>query len=160
MQEDFHKKCCYTDSSEQWFGGITKMEIEHFRPKSKFPELTTSYSNLAYCCSFANRAKSNDYDEKMYLDPCDVDYNEHFSRDDQGNIVPHTDQAKYMYKKLKLYLERYGIMWMLSALQEKMQILNKRIDEMRDGSEKENLLALHYKLSKDFQTYLNYLALN
>ena len=96
----------------------------------------------------------------MYLDPCDVDYNNHFSRDNQGNIVPHTPQAKYMYKKLKLYLERYGIIWMLNTIQGKLDLLSDQIEKMTDEAKRAKLLALHYELSKSFHQYLDYLDLS
>ncbi|MEM7174177.1 MAG: hypothetical protein AAF380_02890 [Bacteroidota bacterium] len=160
LQKDFHKRCCYTDCPDKWFGGKTNMDIEHFKPKSKYPKLTTKYANLAYSNPFANRAKAADWQEDMYLDPCDVDYNTHFSRDEQGNIVPLTQQAKYMYKRLKLYLERYGIIWMLDTMQQKLRILSAHIDKISDPTKKQKCMLLHYELSKHFQAYLDYLDLD
>ena len=89
---DFHQKCGYTDCSHRWFGGQRTFQIDHLKPCSKYPELKTEYSNLVYCCSYVNRAKSED-DSPNYLDPCETDYNEHFERDDRGFIVPKTNRG-------------------------------------------------------------------
>jgi uncharacterized protein (TIGR02646 family) len=160
LQEDFNQRCGYTDCPDFWFGGVTNFQIDHFKPKSKFPALTTHYPNLVYSCAFVNRAKSNDFDEKMYLDPCEVDYNKHFSRDENGNIfpVPGSPAAQYMYKKMKLYLKRYGIIWMLTTLQEKMQILSDAIKKVKHEPNRQKLVALYYELSRSFQNYFAYLG--
>jgi|GEM_PF-328212 len=48
-------------------GGVSNDTIEHFRPKSKshFPELAYSWSNLYYCCSSCQSAKTDQWDERL-----------------------------------------------------------------------------------------------
>ena len=77
LEIDFCKKCGYTGCSQMWFGGRRTFQIDHLKPESKYPHLINEYSNLIYCCSYVNRAKWDD-DSPNYLDPCDVDYNNHF----------------------------------------------------------------------------------
>lgn len=159
LREDFNRKCGYSDCSDFWFGGSRTFHIDHFKPKSKFPELTTIYSNLVYCCSYVNIQKSDD--EGDYIDPCDVDYNEHFERDNTGNILPKMEsiQANYMFKKLKLYLKRYQIIWMLDELKAKKEKLGILIENTPDQELKERLAYTYYELDKAFTTYMYYLSL-
>ncbi|WP_422861304.1 hypothetical protein [Flagellimonas sp. W118] len=156
LRKDFNSKCGYTDCVDFWFGGKSNFHIDHFKPKSVYPELELEYNNLVYSCSFVNRAKSDD--DSTYLDPCNEDYNLHFLRDDSGNIVPKdsSDVAIYMYKKLKLYLKRYGIIWMLESLRLRIQEYTELIDNMNPEDKKDHY-ELYYELSKEFQGYLEYL---
>lgn len=102
LRNDFNKKCGYSDCSDFWFVGVRTFHIDHFKPKSKFPQLKSEYGNLVYCCSYINIQKSNDIGH--YIDPCNTDYNQHFERDNIGTILPKKGsiEANYMYKKLKL----------------------------------------------------------
>jgi len=36
---------------------INSFGVDHYRPKDSFPELTTSYTNLFYCCNACNSRK-------------------------------------------------------------------------------------------------------
>ena len=97
LESDFCKRCGYSNCQQEWFGGKRNFQIDHFKPHSVHPELKTKYSNLVYSCSYVNRAKSDDLG--TFLDPCDVNYNDHFYRDELGNIYPveNSEIAKYMY---------------------------------------------------------------
>ncbi|MEM9737490.1 MAG: HNH endonuclease [Bacteroidota bacterium] len=162
LRSDFNGRCGYTDCRDFWFGGVSTFQIDHFKPKSKYPDLTTTYDNLVYSCSFANNAKGSDYNDELYLDPCKIDYNDHFERDDYGQILPKTSSqaAQYMYKKMKLYLKRYGIIWTLDQLQEKIKAVHRAIEKVKEEEKRKVLLQLSYDLSQSLQEYLDYLALN
>jgi hypothetical protein len=145
LANDFKSRCGYTGCLDFWFGGKTNFQIDHFKPKSIYPELERKYTNLVYSCSYVNRAKSND--DGMYLDPVDVDYNLHFYRDKLGNIYPREDSeaAKYMYIKLKLYLKRYSIIWMLDELEQRMFQLQEIIEESDNLHAKELFIQISFK---------------
>lgn len=157
---DFNKKCGYTDCSDFWFGGTNTFHIDHFKPWKKYPKLKTNYSNLVYCCSYVNILKSDD--DGSYLDPCDVDYNAHFERDNNGNIIPKntSSEAKYMYSKLKLYLKRYQIIWKLDQLLLSMKKLQDAIKEPKHAAIKQDLINLHFDLSTELTDYIEYLKGN
>jgi hypothetical protein len=156
LAKDFNYKCGYTDCSDFWFGGKNNFHIDHFIPWKKHikdkPYLKTDYSNLVYCCSYVNVLKSDD--EGTYLDPCDKDYNQHFQRENNGKIIPLTDSAKYMYKKLKLYLERYRIIWMLDQLDHKINILESIGNALYD----EDIKKSHYLMLMEYRKYCTYLS--
>ena len=153
LQKDFKKKCGYSNCLDDWFGGVTTFQIDHFLPQSKYPKLKTKYSNLIYACSFVNRAKSND--EGDYLDPCDSDYNEHFFRNELGQIFaePSCKEAVHMHKTLKLYLKRYSIIWMLEQLEQRMYKLQALAGKSNDPAIKELFFAIGTKYN-DYKKYL------
>ncbi len=153
LEKDFKERCGYTCCQQIWFGGKKNFQIDHFKPKSIYPELETKYSNLVYSCSYVNRAKGND--DGTYLDPVEVDYNLHFYRDELGNIFPKEDSepAKYMYIRLKLYLKRYSIIWMLEQLEIKMEQLRKLIENTNNEEAKELFVAITFKYM-DYKKYL------
>lgn len=153
LEKDFCERCGYTHCQQDWFGGKRNFQIDHFKPKSIHPELQTKYSNLVYSCSYVNRAKSDDLGN--YIDPCDVNYNDHFYRDELGNIYPieTSESAIYMYKKLKLYLKRYGIIWMLEQLEIKKERLRKLIEATRDAEAMELYIEIDFKYM-DYKKHL------
>jgi len=160
LAQDFNNKCGYTDCSDVWFGGKNSFHIDHFKPVSKNPNLETEYTNLVYCCSYVNILKSDD--ESEYLDPCDVDYNLHFERDERGNIIPlnTSEQAKYMYERLKLYLKRYQLIWVLDEIVSKMNDIKEAINRTDNSVIKNELLILQGELGNELITYIDYLKGN
>lgn len=161
LAKDFHNRCGYTDCPDFWFGGSGNFHIDHFIPWKKHPakpELKTDYKNLVYCCSYVNILKSDD--ETAYLDPCDVDYNNHFSRDSLGYILPNptSNEATYMYKKLKLYLRRYQIIWTLENLFKKMELIKNELDVAPDGRHKDELKHVMSDLTCLMLDYKKYLS--
>ncbi|MCF8378124.1 MAG: hypothetical protein K9H49_01025 [Bacteroidales bacterium] len=169
LRKDFNKRCGYTDCPDFWFGGVSTFHIDHFAPKSKFPELEEEYSNLVYSCSYVNRAKSDDWisndkniaidNGKGYFDPCKEDYNNHFKRDSLGQIITKTDSpvAEYMHRKLKLYLKRYSIIWTLDQIRSRMDRLRDKIEHPTYSKDKQELKNAMSELAIEFLKYLDYL---
>lgn len=108
LREDFTYFCGYCTVHENEWGGPRHFHVEHFRPKSLFPDLETDYENLLYACDVCNVFKSNDWpsddpvaEGEGYLDPCEHDYNEHFEV--VGDILEgSSDVAEYMIERLHL----------------------------------------------------------
>lgn len=67
FDRDFYAKCYLT---EQSYIHSDSMEVDHFKPKSAFPELTYSWENLYPADRDANSAKPRIYPADGYLDPC------------------------------------------------------------------------------------------
>lgn len=153
LEADFCKKCGYTGCSQMWFGGRRTFQIDHLKPESKYPQLINDYSNLVYCCSYVNRAKWDD-DNPNYLDPCDVDYNVHFERDDNGFIKGKTEQGRYMVEHMHLNLYRYAIIWNLDRL-------NERIKKLKTiGNPSQEVKDLKLEALEEFHKYFQYLEEN
>ncbi|MBJ7882299.1 hypothetical protein [Gelidibacter salicanalis] len=160
LAEDFNNRCGYTDCPDFWFGGKNNFHIDHFKPFSKNPELATEYSNLVYCCSYVNILKSDD--EGDYLDPCNIDFNDHFDRARNGTILPKNSsaQAKYMHSKLNLGLSRYSLIWKLDEINDKLIKLQKEIANPKNAKIKNDLRIVHSELAEEFINYLQYLKVN
>jgi hypothetical protein len=156
IAKDFNNRCGYTDCPDFWFGGSNTFHIDHFKPFSKNPALETEYSNLVYCCSYVNILKSDD--EGHYIDPCDVDFNEHFERSADGAIIPKqtSKEAQYMYSKLHLYLLRYKLIWKLDEILTRLIKLKEEINNPKNSSIKNDLRIVHSELAEEFTDYINY----
>jgi 5-methylcytosine-specific restriction endonuclease McrA len=59
-----YDKCMYCESkvSHTYYG-----DIEHIRPKSRFPDLEFSWDNLGYVCARCNGYKSDKYFVTIYV---------------------------------------------------------------------------------------------
>lgn len=110
--EGFHQ-CVYCAIHEASFGGIRNFHIEHYRPKSKFPDLINDIKNLYYACPICNTFKSNDwpsdttedFSRHCYSDPSLVDYSDIFDTDrTSGMISGRHPASKYMVERV--YLNR------------------------------------------------------
>ena len=89
----FHGLCAYCEE-------ITKGEVDHFRPKSKFPALVYSWPNWLLACHECNHAKLNKWPAAGYVDPCATSKLErpecHFVFDTQtGLISPHESLSSH-----------------------------------------------------------------
>ena len=50
--------------------------VDHFRPRSRFPELTYAWSNLVFSCRRCYISKGDKWPETGYVDPCAEDPSE------------------------------------------------------------------------------------
>jgi len=67
LKNDSHEKCIYCETrvTPSYFG-----DVEHIKPKSRFPELTFDWNNLGFVCAQCNNRKSDKYDENiLYINP-------------------------------------------------------------------------------------------
>lgn len=106
-------QCVYCAINERNFGGIRNFHVEHYRPKSRFPDLINDIKNLFYACAICNVFKGNDwpnepdtkFSKSCYPNPSETDYNTLFSIDDnKGVLEGEFIASKYITEKL--YLNR------------------------------------------------------
>jgi uncharacterized protein (TIGR02646 family) len=96
---EFRRRCAYcmrlaSNAEDSGFG------VDHYRPKSVFPELLTEYSNLFFCCAACNSRKrdfwprtGNIQSGRFLPNPCDHVMTDHVryrgplvdGRSDAGN---------------------------------------------------------------------------
>lgn len=91
-----------------------KGEVDHFRPKSRFPEIVYEWANWVFSCHDCNHAKGEKWPEGGYIAPCDPSDSarpERFFRFDTvtGEILPasgltpaETHRARLMIRDLDL----------------------------------------------------------
>ena len=67
----------FIDDLNQAFGGVCgyceeydEGEVDHFRPKSRFPDLVYEWSNWIFACHNCNQAKGDKWPADGYVDPC------------------------------------------------------------------------------------------
>lgn len=164
LKVDFHNKCAYCDDTDKYYGGSGNYHVDHFAPKSRFSHLKYNYDNLVYTCPFCNRAKSDKWvgkDEteavvgnRGFIDPCSPDYSKNLGRNDKGSIVPLTDLGEYIYRELKLYLERHRICFMIDLIDEKRRLLEIKREKLRtEGQSTEAIDKIYYKINETLITY-------
>ena len=88
LQHVFKRLCGYCEE-------ITRGEVDHFRPKKRFPELTYVWSNWVFACHSCNLTKRGKWPASGYVDPCaksqGVHPESHFEFDTStGKMYPKT----------------------------------------------------------------------
>jgi hypothetical protein len=138
LVSDFNNRCGYCDSHDKFFGGLKNFQIDHFKPHSipAFLSLKHEYTNLIYSCQSCNRAKSNKWEEiEGFIDPCDDKYADFLFRDDKGKIIHNnTNQGKYIYSNLNLFLRRHEFLWLIEKLENQKNEINRLIEITSDTS--------------------------
>jgi len=84
LRKDFFYRCAYCRHHERSFGQVAAMSIDHFRPKSLFPRLRVTYTNLYYCCGECNTYKHDKWPTQeqldagmRFVDVCEEEWEDH-----------------------------------------------------------------------------------
>ncbi len=97
LRKAFSDLCAYCEET-------CKGEVDHFHPKSKFPEDVYRWSNWLFACHDCNHAKSDEWPSGGYVDPCAKTRlarpEEFFDFDwKTGEIVPKPRLSRARHKK-------------------------------------------------------------
>jgi len=108
VRKDFEHCCAYCLRHEDWAEPET-FELDHFYPKSLFPEKQYDFYNLYYACSRCNSFKWNHFPSARlasqgieFIDFCRDDFERHYEISASGIWEPRTLSAKYMIDTLNL----------------------------------------------------------
>lgn len=136
LRKDFRARCAYCLIHEAHFGGLRNYHVDHFRPRTLFPKLLLTYTNLYYACSLCNTFKGETWPSRTQLragfafgDPCKEDvYRKHFRIDERdGSLHARSKVGLYTSEHLRLnrrQLQRYR----------RMQLETRRAcDELRSA---------------------------
>lgn len=67
LKQETHGKCMYC---EGYIGAVSYPHIEHFRPKTPYPEKTFEWENMGLGCQVCNTNKNDFFDETLpYINP-------------------------------------------------------------------------------------------
>jgi len=92
--------------------GVTSREtVEHFRPKSSFPQLAYEWPNLFPCCDKCQSQKSGKFDEAL-LKPDEPDYSfENFfiSNYKTGELEPLPNAPATIRNQAEVTIKLYGL---------------------------------------------------
>ncbi len=109
VREDFRQTCAYCLLSEVWAAGPENFELDHFRPKAVFPQLTMSYYNLYWACHVCNQMKRDVWPGREarekgieFVDLCSSSFAEHFVAQKNGKWRGKTLAARYTIDALRL----------------------------------------------------------
>lgn len=113
LQADFETRCAYCERPEEYMGGEECFEVEHFRPRSKFPELDSVYTNLYYACRGCNAHKSETWPSEeqitrgmQFSDPCQTDpYVLDLKEEPDGGVSGRTPRGAYTKAHIRLHRE-------------------------------------------------------
>lgn len=103
LQREFERKCIYCRMPDS-MRGYELYGVDHYRPKSLFENLLTTYSNLFYCCNPCNRRKGDYWPSRGKVkthfipNPCDHKMFQHL-RFNRATIET-SSQAGVVAKKL------------------------------------------------------------
>jgi len=110
LRRDFRALCAYCERTEEYLGGEESFEVEHFKPKSKFPGLTCAYHNLYYACRGYNGHKWETWPSEdqiargqRFADPCVEDpYVRHLREREDGAVEELTECGIYFNGHIRL----------------------------------------------------------
>lgn len=107
LREEFHEQCVYCRLPDG-AGSVDEFGVEHYKPKSRFPELATDYSNLFYCCNTCNRRKGDRWPDdalrklgRFIPNPCDHVMFAHVRYTD-AEVTSRTPAGEYLVELLDL----------------------------------------------------------
>jgi len=108
---DFQRRCAYCERPEEYLGGEEAFDVEHFRPRSKFPALDCVYTNLYYACRGCNGHKWETWPSdvqsaqgKGFADPCQEDpYLHHLVENEDGSVNGATPCGTYTTAHIRLH---------------------------------------------------------
>ena len=89
-------------------------EVEHFKPKSKFPELVYIWSNWIFSCNSCGNTKNNKWPPGGYVDPCACSTQERPERFfdfnlRNGRIVPKSGLTQEQRRKASQTIQDLGL---------------------------------------------------
>jgi uncharacterized protein (TIGR02646 family) len=85
-------------------------QIEHFKPKSKFPELSHQWENLYLICSKCNEHKGDDFDDLLLRpDEADYSFSKYFTLEPDGILVPDKRLNEFDKSRVDKTIELYGL---------------------------------------------------
>ncbi len=169
LQEDFNAHCGYCGS----FDGYrhTYFEVDHFIPKSLF-EIQNNigycqYDNLVYSCKFCNNKKlakwpSNDenvavVNDEGFIDPCDIQYDDHLYRTADGGIMWKSKLGEWMAVTAFNFDQRSNSIKLLWELNQRRKLLDAFIVELNkrdiNSEEYKSIKMQAEKISFEYYTY-------
>jgi len=109
LRLDFLHRCSYCGVREASWGGQTHFHVDHFKPKSMFPELETMYFNLYYSCDRCNTYKRAFWPTatelthgQRFYDACIDRSKHHFRMETDGSLSAISPCGTYSLQRLRL----------------------------------------------------------
>ena len=135
LKEMFKNCCAYCEGK---YVVTSSSQIEHFKPKSLYPNLMFDYNNMNLSCELCNKAKLNKFDEKLINPTVDEPY-EHIQFK-AYMIVPKDERGKTTIDMFKLNSnERVNIKKAkYIPIYNRLEIIKEEVDNIKLEKEKVN----------------------
>jgi len=160
LADDFKHRCAYCNTHDKYMN--QGYSIDHFIPreiyeKNNLKKLEYDYNNLMYCCPKCNNSKSSQYEgdinngryeNTLFYNPIDVDYNDIFYRNEYGGISSNDTKGKEMIIRLKLFYPIYNLSFLIEEVTDVIDKLEQKIQKTNDLTEKEYYNLAYIKLNK------------
>ena len=111
VREDFRRRCAHCVMEELHAGGVRNFEIDHFRPRGRFPECINDFYNLYWSCHPCNQNKRDEWPSPAleeqgigFVDLCSDDFDKHYE-DEEGKLKPLTRSGAYTVDVIRLNSE-------------------------------------------------------
>jgi HNH endonuclease len=130
LQREFHRKCVYCRISDG-LKGYEGFGVDHYLPKSRFPGLSTAWSNLFYACNVCNtwKGESVSTPERFLPNPCAHEMADHLQY--QGaDVEAYTPHGEWLAELLHLGERRELRELILSALGQFLTTRNELLQEL------------------------------
>lgn len=100
--------CAFCDGR---IGTVSKKTVEHFRPKSRFPELAYDWENLFPCCDQCQSQKLEKFDEALLKpDAEEYRFEDYFIRNyKSGTLEPLPNASQAARQRAEITLVLYGL---------------------------------------------------
>ena len=133
LKKMFKGCCAYCEGS---YEGTSYPQIEHFKPKSLYPELMFDYNNMNLACQICNMTKLDKYNEKL-INPTEDEPDEHLKYK-AYMICALDERGKTTIDMLNLNSEeRTGKREEdYNKINDRLQLINKWIERMDEENEK------------------------
>jgi uncharacterized protein (TIGR02646 family) len=161
LRGDFNRHCAYCTIHEDELAGEDFYEIDHHRPKSKFPDLINDYANLYYCCKGCNKrgAKGENWPSEDlqnagfgFFDPvAENAYQVHIRETKSGKLKKKTNIGDYSVRILRL--NRDGLVKLRQRRRAMRIVLGKELRRLLRVLVRTKRIG--YQPSAEMQTRLN-----
>lgn len=104
-----HERCSFCTQNINNFD--TEMTVEHIRTKKDYPDKIFQWTNLLCSCRTCNNKRGiSPYDKDKYLDPTkNVDIEDFFDYNIDGEILPNSKLTKEQQDKAGYMIKKYGL---------------------------------------------------
>lgn len=160
LEQDFYYLCGYCGKNGKVLH--QKFHLDHFVPKSLDESRKNDYYNLVLACSRCNLSKSDKWPTKDialphnaeagFVDPANLEFDEHLERDEKGYVFGKTSVGKSMCNMLHLDIRRTDLYWNAARLRQQLKELEKLY---RDGRLTEQEKDIYIETNMLFNEYID-----
>ncbi|MGA5696766.1 P-loop NTPase fold protein (plasmid) [Bacillus cereus] len=154
LWEETGGKCVYC---ETFLGRIGNGDVDHFFPKSRYPDLTFEWSNMFFACNTCNSLKANkDPNSFKIVHPSQDNPSDHLKKNREGVYIPLTEKGSNTINLFRLNSLKKAEHNMMQRLFDRMTSNPKGEDGLNDQVASEDLLGRELLVNELSSFYTEY----